>query len=60
MKRREFIAGLGSAAAWPMVPHAQQPVERIRLAELLTGFAEGDPAGQSVVAAFRRSKDFFV
>jgi putative ABC transport system substrate-binding protein len=24
MKRRGFIAGLGSAAAWPVVGHAQQ------------------------------------
>jgi putative tryptophan/tyrosine transport system substrate-binding protein len=26
MRRREFIAGLGSAALWPLAAQAQQPV----------------------------------
>jgi hypothetical protein len=32
MKRREFIAGAGSAAAWPVMAGAQQP------AQMLLGF----------------------
>src|SRR6478736_10082033 len=34
MKRRTFIAGLGSAAAWPVVGRGQQPVKIYRLGYL--------------------------
>jgi hypothetical protein len=33
MRRREFIAGLGSAVAWPVLTQAQQP-QQLYVAEI--------------------------
>jgi putative ABC transport system substrate-binding protein len=49
MRRREFIAGLGGAVAWPVVGRAQQAGAR-RLGHL-SGRAENDPTERGRIAA---------
>jgi putative ABC transport system substrate-binding protein len=52
MIRREFIAGLGSAGAWPLAARAQQTGPMRRIGVLTLG--EDDPVRQSWIAAFQQ------
>jgi putative tryptophan/tyrosine transport system substrate-binding protein len=51
MRRREFIAGLGSAVALPLAARAQQG-DRVRPIGVLMSFDEDDPEGKLRYSAF--------
>jgi putative tryptophan/tyrosine transport system substrate-binding protein len=53
MRRREFIAGIGSAAAWSLAAPAQQP-DRMRRIGVLMNLAADDPETLQRLAAFKQ------
>jgi putative tryptophan/tyrosine transport system substrate-binding protein len=51
VKRRDFIAGLGSAAAWPVATRGQQRI-RVPVVGVMMGWSESDPIFRSLLDAF--------
>ena len=54
MRRREFITGLGSTVAWPLVARAQQG-DRVRRIAVLQAGDENDPVRKTYVSAFTQA-----
>ena len=53
MRRRELIAGLGSAVAWPLTVRAQQPAG-LRHVGVLMAFDENDPEPKAWLSGFKQ------
>jgi putative ABC transport system substrate-binding protein len=55
MRRREFIAGLGSTAAWPVVVVRAQQGDRVRHIGVLMGLDESDLLAKLQLSAFTQA-----
>jgi hypothetical protein len=55
IRRRDFMTLLGSAAAWPVVVHAQQ-VEGMRRIGVLVAYEENEPVAKARVLMSRRAR----
>jgi putative ABC transport system substrate-binding protein len=53
LRRREFIAGLGGAVAWPLAARAQG--DRVRLIGVLMPYAENDPVMKRRLSVFAQA-----
>jgi hypothetical protein len=56
MRRRDFIASIGGATAWPLVAHGQQTARMRRIGVLMMYAEAGYPVNSGYMAVVDRIK----